>query len=109
MSDARQAILDSLSGPIIRAMDAERISPRYLAKKLKAELEATEQRVFSTSMGLVYSEPMISWKTRQEARKDAHKLLGHYPAEKIDHNLTGAVTIMKPGEIKKPKKSGMAK
>jgi len=38
---------------------------------------------------------LIDWATRQKARIDAHKLLGHYPAEKheIDHkgNLAGLV------------------
>jgi hypothetical protein len=56
----------------------------YLAKKLKAELNAKLPKVFlpKNSRKQVYTAPLILWEIRQKARMDAHKLKGHYPAEK---------------------------
>ena len=65
-------------------MDKNGITDDYLAKKLKAELNAKDTEVFlpKNSRKPVYSKPMIAWDVRQKARMDAHKLKGHYPAEK---------------------------
>lgn len=65
-------------------MDRKGLTDDYLAKKLKAELNAKLTKVFlpKNSRKLVYSDPLINWDTRQKARMDAHKLKGHYPAEK---------------------------
>jgi len=41
----------------------------------------------------------INWAVRQNARKDAHKLLGHYPATKLE--VGGKVTLLAPQPIKK--------
>lgn len=35
----------------------------------------------------------INWRIQQEARKDAHKLRGDYPAEKYDHNIKRPVEV----------------
>ena len=69
-------------GPILDAIRGEGIDAGYLAGKLKEELEATEVRVFNGQGGIAYSDPLIAWKIRQEARKDAHKLLDQYPTER---------------------------
>jgi len=65
-------------------MDEKGITDDYLAKKLKAELNAKATKVFlpKNSRKPVYSDPLVNWDTRQKARMDAHKLKGHYPAEK---------------------------
>ncbi len=74
---ARQKLLNSLSYQGIDAV--------LLANKLKEELNADETKVFSGKEGLLYSTPLTAWKVRQEARKDAHKLLDHYPADRQEH------------------------
>jgi hypothetical protein len=65
-------------------MDKNGITDDYLAKKLKAELNAKDTEIFlpKNSRKPVYSKPMIAWDVRQKARIDAHKLKGHYPAER---------------------------
>ena len=114
---------DELHGPnvIKEALEAEGITPAYLAEKLKRELEATEVKThFEKGMvvgdyggasggasgaatgdskegagpdgtftiresgSFRYSEPLIAWKIRQVARMDAQKLLGLYPADKLE-------------------------
>lgn len=69
------------------ALFREGINERYLARKLKLELNAEETKVFNpkgneTKKGLIYSKPLKSWAIRQKAREDAQKLLDLYPAEK---------------------------
>lgn len=84
MDDAASKLL----GPILDAIQGEGIDAQYLARKLKEELEAEETKVFNDKeAGIVYSDPLVAWRIRQEARKDAHKLLDHYPSEKHDHNV----------------------
>jgi hypothetical protein len=65
-------------------MDRRGLTDDYLAKKLKAELNAKMPKVFlpKNSRKPVYTAPLILWEIRQKARMDAHKLKGHYPAEK---------------------------
>ena len=85
-----QAIEDLLR-PIHRALDNEGITHDYLARKLKAELEAEEVKVFKGDGNTtIESEPLVAWQVRQKARMDAHKLRGDYPAEelKLDTALT---------------------
>lgn len=61
------------------------ITDDYLIGKLKEELEAEEelQRIISKKETIIIKKPL--WKIRQDARKDAHKLKGDYPAEKHEH------------------------
>lgn len=97
MSNLPQNGFEAIDNPIHPALQTEGITPELLAKKLKEELEATEIKVFRgyavEGVGeekevkgeeVIYSKPLIAWKIRQEARKDAHKLLSHYPSDKID-------------------------
>lgn len=77
-------VIDDLLRPIHLAMKSEGITHEYLARKLKAELEAEEVKVFSGGGGVIYSDKLIDWGTRQRARMDAHKLRGDYPIERIE-------------------------
>jgi hypothetical protein len=80
--------------PMHEAMEAEGITPKKLAKKLAEELDAYENKVFyDKDRGKCHVGPrMVNWKTRQAARMDAQKLLGLYPAEKVDVEARVAVT-----------------
>jgi hypothetical protein len=70
------------------------ITINRLFKELDAELEATEQKVFNDKeSGIVYSQPMIAWKIRQEARRDAEAHLGIKPADKSEIEHKGNVTF----------------
>lgn len=55
---------------LISALNSRGIDVEYYASKLKAELEANETKVFHGTDGLVYSDDLIAWKVRQEARRD---------------------------------------
>ena len=83
-------IVEALLRPITEALQRHGITPEYLAKKLKWELNAKEVKVFyDRKRGeVVYSKKLPAWEVRQRARQDAHKLLNHYPAAK--HELSGA-------------------
>lgn len=69
----------------LQSFDNHGITEDYLLDKLKAELEADEevQRRISKKEVRIFKVPI--WKIRQDARKDAHKLRGDYPAEKHEH------------------------
>ena len=77
--------------PLDEAMQAEGITPESLARQLKAELEATEERVFNDKGAMLYSKALPAHKVRQEARKDAHRLRGDYPAERKE--ITGSLSL----------------
>ena len=74
---------------ITEALQGQGITPEYLAKKLKRELNAKETKVFydRKTGEVVYSKKLVAWEIRQRARQDAHKLLGHYPATR--HEVAG--------------------
>lgn len=98
----------AISGP--HFLDQKGISMEYLAKKLKRELNAKEQKVFSSdTSGIRYSAKMIAWHIRQKARMDAHKLRGDYPAEQSDVNLklpnAMALVVEARQEAKKKKRA----
>ena len=81
---SKKDVLDGLGTPLIKAFDARGITLTVLAKKLKAELEATHVQAFNDGGKVIYSRPLEAWEVRQRARIDAQKLLGLYPAEKYD-------------------------
>ncbi len=64
--------------PIQEALKDAGITPEVLAKQLAQELKACETKAFCYKGEVVYSDDLIDWGTRQRARMDAHKLLGHY-------------------------------
>ena len=73
-----------------QAMGAQGITPAYLAKKLKAELNAKELRAVVVIGGDEeggrerIKESVPAWGVRQKARQDAHRLRGDYPAEQVE-------------------------
>ena len=92
------ASLDVLYGPdpMKQALADGKITPAYLVRKLKQELAYKEkyERKEEDGHGIVKRvESPAAKRIQQEARKDAHKLLGHYPAEKHELEHSGAVTI----------------
>ena len=82
---------DWLKNPMGPAFEKVGITPDYLADRIKEELEAMETKVFCTQGFVSYSDPLIAWHIRQRARQDAHKLMGDYPAEQVEHQ--GSITV----------------
>jgi hypothetical protein len=79
----KEKLLSAINSPMLRAFKVQKISASYLARKLHEELEACETKCFLDKENgeIIYSKPLIAWDIRQEARKDTHKLLGHYPKD----------------------------
>ena len=69
----------------LQKFDNHGITEDYLLDKLKEELEADEEVQCRISKKEVKTIKVPLWKIRQDARKDAHKLKGDYPAEKHEH------------------------
>ena len=69
----------------LQKFDQHGITEDYLLGKLKEELEADEEVQRRISKKEVKTIKVPLWKIRQDARKDAHKLKGDYPAEKHEH------------------------
>ena len=83
--------------------DKHGITEDYLIGKLKEELEAEETKFFQKDGIVTEKRDVTDWNTRQDARKDAHKLRGDYPVEKVDH--TGGIIVnIEATPIKKKKK-----
>ncbi len=64
------------------------ITEDYLIGKLKGELEAADESQRKVKEGKETKTVLIKkpiWKIQQDARKDAHKLRGDYPAEQHEH------------------------
>jgi hypothetical protein len=81
------------------AMEAVGIDAVFLAQKLLEEMEAMETKSFfdSKTGNVVESSPKVAWKVRQEARRDAHALLNHWPDKRhaLDlGNLSAAMVVM---------------
>jgi hypothetical protein len=76
-------------GSTREVLEKQGITPERLAQKLNEELDAKENKVFyDKERGKCHVGPsMISWKIRQAARMDAQKLLGLYPAEKVEMDV----------------------
>ncbi len=87
--------LAAIGNPMQDALIEHGITPELLAKKLKEELNACEQKVFldPKTRKLKYSKKMVAWKVRQAARIDAQRLRGDYPAEKVEHSGTLTMSL----------------
>lgn len=81
------AVLDSLSRPIIEAMDKEGLTLERLIKSLKKEMDAKETKFFQKDGKVISKRSVIAWGIRQQARQDAHKLRGDYAPEKHEHSF----------------------
>lgn len=68
--------------PMHVPLEKQGITRNYLAKKLKAELNAKREIKSFDAEGNVRTLKVVDWPTRQRARQDAHKLMGDYPTEK---------------------------
>ncbi len=95
-------VLSPIFSPFLKK---EKITGKYLAKKIKEELEAKETKFFQHEGRVKEKVDVIAWGVRQRARQDVHKLLGHYPAEKTQMEHSGTV-VLAPKKIKKSKDSG---
>ena len=87
----KEEALQGLDNPMIKVLDDHNIDANRLATILDEGLEATVERPFNDKGDIIYSKPLIDHHTRQEARKDAHKLRGDYPAEKRE--VSGKLTL----------------
>ena len=88
ISEQGKKVLESLNSPIVQALSDQGITPTYLAKLLKDELKAKQIKVFQDKGKVIYSDPIEALDIQQRARMDAHKLLDHYPKEKIEIEST---------------------
>ncbi len=97
LTSAQRETVQDLMASYHVALYKEGINETFLAKKLKSELNAKEVKAFKSTSGdrengftteVVYSKRLVAWDIRQRARMDAQKLLGLYPAEKVEHSGT---------------------
>ena len=104
-----EELLGAIVQPIEESLGNEGITLEYLAKKLKKELNAKEVKAFydRKTKEVVYSKKLPAWEVRQRARIDAHKLLGHYPAEK--HELTARMGVTDYNELEEETKQKLKK
>lgn len=86
-------------------MNKAGISGDYLIGKLRAELEAQETKFFQKDGYVIEQKDVIAWGIRQNARQDAHKLRGDYPAEKVEHGGGIIVNIDVEAITKKEKEA----
>ena len=96
-----QEIHDEVVAETQKALEEEGITLVYLAKKLKEELNAEETKFFQNHGEVKEERNVIAWDVRQRGRMDAHKLLGHYPADKLDVGVNKPILI-----ITKPSNGG---
>ena len=98
------------------ALDDEKLTLKYWAKKLKSELNAKEIKTFKGSTKdftkdgklsniteeVIYSKPMIAWPIRQNARRDLGQARGVESAVETNKaNLTIEVVQFKREDCKK--------
>jgi hypothetical protein len=90
MKNEKQILMDidDIPDPLEMALRNEGITADYLAKNLKAELEATTIKFLKDGVrDERVTVEVIDWPTRQRARMDAQRLRGDYPSEKTDINF----------------------
>ena len=87
-------ILKQLNSPIVQALHDQGITPSYLAKKLKSEINSKEIKSFQSKGKVIYSKGLDALDIQQRARMDAHKLLDHYPAERHKIEQLAPITII---------------
>jgi len=80
-------IINVIMTPMRQDLESAGITAKYLAQKLKRELNAKTTKLFQHEGKITDERDFIDWTTRQKARMDAHALLGHYPPAK--HELSG--------------------
>ena len=88
-------ILEALGrGALLQSYYEQGFNGNLLAQKHLEELNATETKTFfdKRTGEVVYSEPLIAWDIRQNARESAHKILDHLAPEK--HQFVGDLPLM---------------
>ncbi|MFH1640360.1 MAG: hypothetical protein ABIA66_00180 [Candidatus Omnitrophota bacterium] len=80
------------------AFTKEKITPHYLVKKLKKELNAKKTEFGKFGGQITSSKKVIDWTTRQNARIDAQKLLNLYPAEKLKGDIDLTISVINYGK-----------
>jgi hypothetical protein len=80
--------IDDIPDPLDMALNKNRITADFLARKLCAELESTKI-IFLKKTDRAKGEyiEVIDWPTRQRARMDAQRIRGDYPAQKAEINF----------------------
>ena len=92
----------SLLKTFIEALDKEGVDEKYLAKKLKQELNAKKVDTFKGKTSVydltegttteteevIYSKPLTAWEIRQKARKEALAYRGVLVVERRDVQQT---------------------
>ena len=97
---------DLIDNPIIPALNKRKIDAERLADVLDEGLNA-KTTVFAKHRGKILGRvDVIDHHTRQDARKDAHKLRGDYPAEKKELSGPGGQPLIPPTD---PKEKEMLK
>ena len=102
----KEQALQGLDNPMIKVLEDHNIDAKRLAVKLNEELEADETIFAKIGGKIIYANTQEAWKTRQEARKDAHKLRGDYPAERKELSGPGGTPLIPPTD---PKEKEMLK
>jgi hypothetical protein len=90
--------IENITDPLEMELKKERITADYIAKKLKAELEATTIKFLKDGdRDERVAVEEIDWATRQRARMDTQRLRGDYPSEKTDINFPNNNSELPPG------------
>lgn len=94
MSLTKEELIQEILHPSKQACEDAGISLAFLIKKAKSELKAKTVKHYAHQGVVMDERTYIDWSTRQTARQDLHKIRGDYPAERHDHNVKGAVTVI---------------
>jgi hypothetical protein len=100
MPVSAEEIIQEVLHPFTDALQREGITLPVLAKKLKKELNAKITKAYQFEGQVIYSDPMVDWSTRQRARKDALAYLGVMITEKVDHSISGRITVDLEGRLR---------
>lgn len=115
----REEIEKDLSRPILEAFDNHGITLDSLVKQLSKELKAKEtkfvkvkkgvlgsieekipagvKKIWETSEEVLLAINAKAWGIQQNARQDAHKLRGDYPAEKLELSAKKPILVFSAG------------
>lgn len=99
--------------PMLGELAGIGVTRKYLARKMKAELNAKRTVFFQKDGVVIERYNVIDWATRQKARMDGNRMYADYPAEKMDHNISQPVVVQiveQPGcpELPRNGKNGHA-
>jgi hypothetical protein len=87
--------------PMKKALSSVGVTKEFMAGLIKEALEAKRTVVFLDQKNgkIIYSDKLIDWKTRADARKEVHQLLQHYPPETTTRGFPrdGATVSLKAG------------